>query len=928
MSFLKDRLKGLLNKTPKIFWLCILIGLLGACAEKTSEEFMQEARAFIEAGDSQSAVVALKNAVQQAPRDPSPRFQLGKLYLKQKNFESAEKELSRALELGYASKDVIPMLAQALQRTGANVALAELDYAEAELTSAEKLEVGFRQIQSFVQLEQNLKAEELITELLLLDSNTVYRGLIEGYRLVLDREFETALEKAKSMYERAPLNRDVLSFTARMYMITGDPENAANIYEDYIRVAPDDIEAKFALASMLVEQRQTARAEVYIDELRAISENNPLLNQLKSVVRAAAEDYQGAKEFSEMAIAGGRADPSLRLIAGLASYQLAEYEEAVGHLSLIASILPDNHPGLRILAASQLQANMGDDAGEILARVNNLDSNDASLFSRAGYELLQSGDTEAAKKIIEQADKISETAEDLTRLGVLKLSIDDIGGVVDLESAVTKSPESITAKTTLASAYLATGQLDKAIEFAKQWQNDEPNSVDGFLLESEILQRQGDYLGAKRLINNARALNPNNVGVLVSALRVAMREENFDQAIAATNALLEQDAGNMTGLAALYAIKSREDKGAEAIDSIKSVFDADPSNQNLALLFGRVQLSEGQTAEAVETFSTINADRKAPLALWPMKGLALLQNKQDDEARVHYNTWAELYPNQQNAVLGQLLLADNDREYALGARLADEFLERKDNVQVKLMQSYFKVMSGKPGEAKEILAVMDPRYLQLPFVRGVNARIAIAEGRASEGLEDAKASYENNQNTNNLFVLVQAFDASNLAGETVRLLTQHVERFENDIAARMLLAERKIASNPDVAIINYEKILERSPSNFVVLNNIAYLHMEKGNLDIAFGYAEKAYEIEPDNVATADTYAQILFKQGKYEEAVEAYNRVMSEEVKNEEIFLNYIEALLKNGSVVIAQRRLGDLPLTLPESKTRLDALKNEYNL
>jgi tetratricopeptide (TPR) repeat protein len=244
------------------------------------------------------------------------------------------------------------------------------------------------------------------------------------------------------------------------------------------------------------------------------------------------------------------------------------------------------------------------------------------------------------------------------------------------------------------------------------------------------------------------------------------------------------------------------------------------------------------------------------------------------------------------------------------------------------MQSYFKVMSGKPAESQQIIDSLDPRLLDLPFVRGVKARIAVAQGRANEALDDAKAAYENNKNTNNLFVVVQAYDANNLGVETVNLLSTHLDQFENDIAARMLLAERKIASSPDLAILNYEKILERSPSNFVVLNNIAYLQMEKGNLDVAFDYASKAYEIEPDNVATADTYAQILVRQEKYKDAVEAYNRVMSDDVKNEEIFLNYIEALLKNGSKVIAQRRLGDLALNLPESKTRLESLKREYGL
>jgi hypothetical protein len=54
----------------------------------------------------------------------------------------------------------------------------------------------------------------------------------------------------------------------------------------------------------------------------------------------------------------------------------------------------------------------------------------------------------------------------------------------------------------------------------------------------------------------------------------------------------------------------------------------------------------------------------------------------------------------------------------------------------------------------------------------------------------------------------------------------------------------------------------------------------------------------------------------------------MNEDVKNEEIFLNYIETLLLNDSKVIAKRRLESRTFVLPESNTRLAELKTQYGL
>lgn len=910
----------------KFFTIIGVVMLMAGCQKKTSEEHMQEAAALVAQGDNQAAIVALKNAVQQDTLSSKARFELGKVYLEVKNFEPAEKELSRAKELGYPENEVVPLLALALQKTGANVALVDLAYSQSALTNAEQVEVGFRQIQSLVQLDKNVKAQALIRDLLQLETDVVYKSLVQAYQEILDEDLAKALATAQTAYERAPLNSDVLNFTARLYMINGQPEKAANMYEDYIKVEPKDLEAKFSLASMLVEQKQTERAEPYVDELMRIIPENALLNQLKGVVRAADKDFVAAKMFTEKSISLGRTDPAVRLLAGFASYQVEDYQGAVGHLSFIASSLPDNHPGLRILAASQLQANMGDAAGEVLSRVNNATQEDATLFSRAGFELIKSGNTESAKDIIEQADKISESAEDLTRLGVLKLSINDIEGIVDLESAVEKSPESVTAKTTLASAYLGTNQLDSAMALARQWQQDEPDSVEGFLLESEVLQRQDRFAEASVVLTKASAINPKSTPVRLSEIRLDLREQKLDVAMTKTEALLKDEPYNLPALASYFALKNEAKDAKPAIDKIRKALRDNPNDDNLGLLLARIALSIDNTEEAVAALKNIQVNRQAPPSFWQIKGIALLRNNQTDEALAHYEAWANLYPNQENAVLGQLLILDNARDYDKGARISSNFVARKDNLQVKIMQSYFMVMSGNVIGSKEVLASIDEKYQALPFLRGVKARIAITEGGSAEAVEDAMVSYDANRNADNLFVYVRTLDLTGQSLVALGIIEQHVKDFPSDGRVRMLLAERQIKQDPSVALASYEALLQDFPNNFVVLNNAAHLLMEAGDLNKASEYSNRAFVIQPKNIAIGDTHAQILVRQGKNKEALDVYNGVMSDKVTSEEILLNYIEVLFKNNNLTIAERRIKDLQLTTAEAKARLAALQKQY--
>lgn len=917
---------GAISSLKKSIAMLGLVLFLSACQQKTAEEYLQEAAKFTASGNNDAAVVSLKNAVQQDPRSSTARFELGKVYLTIKNFESAEKELTRARELGYKESEVVVLLAQALQRTGANVELSSLAFGDAGLTSAEQMEVGFRKVQSLIQLEQTAEANKLIRQLLDLDTNNVYKGLVEGFRLVLDEKFPEALEKVVAMHERAPLNRDVIQLTARLHMLNGNAEEAASLYEDYIKVAPDDLQSKFSLANMLVEQKQSARAEVYIDELLALTENNAYLNQLKGIVRAADNDFKNAKLYSERAISFGRSDPALRLIAGFASYQLEEFEAAVGHLSFIASLLPDNHPGLRILAAAQLQSNMGDDAGEVLSRVNNTTTDDASLFSRAGYELIKSGNTDAAKEIIEQAEKISETSDDLTRLGVLKLSINDVEGLVDLESAVDKAPESVTAKTTLASAYLGTKQLDKAMELAKQWQKDDPQALEGLLLEAEVLQRQERYAEASVVITKALQLDSDDIPARLAAIRLDLREQKLDAALAKTESLLEKHPSNLPALASYFALKNDAKNPGPAIDRIRTAVRNNPNDANLGLLLARISLAENKPADALDALKNIKPNRQAAPSFWQIKGVALLRNNQRDEALKHYEDWAKFYPNQENAVMGQLLILDTTRGYAKGARAATDFLSRKDNLQIKIMQSYFMVMSNDIEGSKQVVASIEDRFQPLPFLRGVKARIALLEGRGASAVEDAAVAYDSNKSSDNMFVYVRILDAAGRSEESMELIAQHAKEFPNDGRAKLLLAERQMRQDSSDALVTYEAMLKEYPNNFVVLNNAAYLHMEANNLQKAYEYGSRAFEIQPDNVATADTYAQILMRQGKTKDAVDVYNRVMSDKVKNEDIIVNYIEALLKNKSLTIAKRRIEDLELTTDKARDRLASLQKEY--
>lgn len=916
------------TRYTKLFLALTLLFSIAGCSEKTAEDSMQEAVEYSEKGDPKAAVVALKNAVQEAPRLDKARFELGKTHLKLNNFDEASKELSRALEYGYAENKVIPLLAEALTRSGANVAMSELTYQGALLTPAEQLEVGSRKVAALLELDKWAEASVLIDELLVNDMDTPYRGMIEGYQFVIAKNYPEALNTIKLVLEKAPLNRDVISFGARLYILNGDIENATNLYENYIKVAEDDLQAKFALVNILMQQQQSERAEKYIDELLAINMNNGMLNQLKATARAAANDHEAAKRFAEKAINSGRGDITLRLIAGFSSYNIQDFEGTIRHLTVVAGLLPDEHPALRMLADSQLHLDMGEDAALVLSRVNNITPDDLSLFSRTSYELIKAGDTDSAEEMIEQAQKVTESSEDLVRLGALKLTLNNLEGVADLERAVAQSPDSVMAKNTLAGAYLATKKLDKAMALAKQWQKDQPGIVEGYLLEADVLSTQQKFDEATKAVDKASSIDPTNAFAQLASIRLDMIAERYEQGLVKADKLLAQEPNNVQALASYFKIKNELGDASQAIEKIETAANKDIDNEPLTILYASILVSEKKFIEAIDVLNKVDANRLTPSTFWGLKGIALYNTSNLADSYTHYTKWAGFFPTQVDPTLGLLNVLDLQRKHTEAATVAANFLAEKDNLQIQMMESYFLAMSGNAAGAKQSLGKVGRDYQELPYIRGVKARVALLEGRGMQGVDDAKSNYMAKKSPDNLILYVQTLDAAGQTPQAFPIIQQHVKDFPNDARSKALFAERKVASDPTGALATYEEMLKEFPDSPVLLNNAGYLHYLAKNMEKAYEYSSKAYKLNPTNLEFSDTYAQILMHRGETEQAVEAYNLAITDTVNDETIILNYIEALLTNNNKLAGKRRIQQFnsKLKTQEAKDRLFNLQVQF--
>ncbi|MEO8545622.1 MAG: tetratricopeptide repeat protein, partial [Burkholderiaceae bacterium] len=117
---------------------------LVACSGEKPEAMLASARDYMAKDDLKSAVIQVKNALQQNPDLAEARYILGVALLRSGDAVGAETELRKAMALNYPDEKVVPPLAQAMLAQGQSKKLIDefaskdlaLPAAKAELLTA------------------------------------------------------------------------------------------------------------------------------------------------------------------------------------------------------------------------------------------------------------------------------------------------------------------------------------------------------------------------------------------------------------------------------------------------------------------------------------------------------------------------------------------------------------------------------------------------------------------------------------------------------------------------------------------------------------------------------------------------------------------------------------------------------------------------
>lgn len=911
--------------------------LISACEQKSESDYLNSAKSAIQNQQLNTANIELKNALKIAPNNAEARFLLGSINIRLGNWNGAAKELERALEYDYPAEKVIPLLSTVYQKLGENKNLFKLTAKAKGLKPKQLAQLKLIQLQAYVNSGNHNKAKALVDEIKKIPNANEFGQLALAYDLLINQQLDETsilLEQTLTTY---PLQADVLKLLAQVYLRTQQPEKALNTYQTYIDNYPEDKETQFLVARLYSDTKQTDKAEPIIDRLLEQIPNQPSILQLKAAARLNDSDYKSAFDYAEQALAINPEDNSARLIAGVSSYLQDDLQSTLEHLSLLAGVLPSDHPALRILADTQLKLGLSLEASSTVARFEKIGDEDTVLLSGVGRALIQGGEIKKAEEILNKQPTTLSSAKALANVGLLKLSLNDINGIIDIEQAVNKitdpnlAEDQLQLQMILANAYISSKDYDSAMKLAKNWQSQEQFQVQGLLLAAKVHSLKDEIIKAKALYNKALALSSSNPMIELELLNLQPLETTAQQqaALNKVNNLIKEHPTYVPLIQKHYLLTRLLKQPEMMSQHLTSLLLTEPNNIDYKVTFGQIKFVEQDFEQSILAFESVKSSE--PQRFWRLLGQAYLANKQHKKLVALYQEWIDKQPKNTNAILGMVKVNDALRQFKSALELTNYYVDELGgrNLELNLLHLRYLAKAKKFDVIEQKIGSYPENIKQLPFVKGIEGQIQLFKKEYEQAINNLTTAYNTHPSPDNTALIVAANIRNGNKQAAIAFLQQHISAHANDEQSVLQYAMLQTGQDNTDAKEHYLKLLQLNDKNFIAQNNLAYIYSQEQNFEAAYIHAQQAHSINPKDGQVLDTLGSIELKLGKFAEAKRHLTEAQGLITKlTDENKVNYLESLLANKDIRLAEKKMAQFSFTDQTQLARLNELKQKYNI
>ena len=887
--------------------------LVGGCGQ-SSDSLLKSARDYIAKGDSNSALIQLRNALQKAPNNAEARYLLGTLLTERRDPAGGVKELRKALELGYPEDTVLPALARAMIDDGdtkdllsefGNKTLANPD-AQAALKSV----IG----RTLLDSGRPKEAEQAFAAALAAKPGFADASL--GVATLRAREGNLAEAKkiVEDVLAHPPAPPEASMLQSQLFSAEGRSDAAQAVLEKLADTNPKYLPARYRLAAMFIARGELDRATAQVEAIRKVSKQDVRAYYFEAMVASTRGELSAARESLQQVLKASPKNLPALVLAGEVEFRSGQYLQAEDYMRQALRVAPGLPYAERVLASTYLRMGSPSRALDVIQAQLNRGNPDAQLMGLAGEAYLALGDlAKAGQYFAKVATLDPRNAAARTRLGQVRFAEGDTEGAIrDLEAASSLDANVSSADLALVTNLVRQKQYDEALAAVAKLEKKQPSNPLVYNLRGIVYVGKRDYSNARASFERALQVQSDYLPAIGNLAQLDRIDHKPDEARKRFQAILDKEPKNEQALlgyanlvqslngdpaevesvlkkavtanpqslaarAALVGFYTKRGDFKQALLAAQDAYAAQPTEPRTLEMLGQVQLAAGEAALAIGTFSKLVAAR--PGSVEPLMLLA------------HAEIVAKDYDRAVEKMREALLI--NPDYYEANREIVGVY-----------------VMSGRHDQAMQEIKTLQRR-------RPNDSRVYVLEGDLlaieQKKFPEAEAAYKNAQrlapDDGTIAAKIHAAGVgAGKVGAADATADKWLRDHPKDTVLRTYLGDRALRTGDyKAAARHYQALIAQQPDNVVYLNNLAWASGEI-NDPKALSYAEKAASLAPDNGPILDTLGTLLIKKGDVAQGVEKIRQAVQFAPALADIRLHYAKGLIKLGDKEAARKELDAL--------------------
>jgi len=886
--------------------------LLMSCGQDSPERLMASVKEYLAKGDRNAAVIQLKNLLSRAPDNGEARLLLGEALLEDEDYVSAEKELSRALELKQPQEKAFPLYVRALLAQGKNKSvIAEVEKYKLfnpQAVAATQTALG----DAHMRLGSRARAREAYAAAGAAVQGYPRARLGEAMLAAFEGRIEEASKQIDEVVAADPKLAEARVLRADILLAKGDRTGAKKELEEAISTNERFLPARFALIGLLGQEGALDAVDALIESTRKIAPADLRVAYLDAEFAFRRDQLSRARQQLQQVLKYLPSHVPSLVLLGAIDLKERQFSAAETGLRVVLARVPSHVGARQLLVQTYLRSGQPAKARETLQPLIDSDAiSGPHLQMLAGETFLANGDVQRATAFYQAATKGTDRQQGAAhaRLGQIALATGrNLEGFKELELASELDSGAHQADLALIAGHLRRKEFDKAMEAARTLEKKQPKNPLTFQMYGLINLAKGDRAAARKSLERALELQPVYLPAAHTLAQLDIMAKQPEDARKRYEAMIAREPQDEQIHIALAELLARTGAAPNDVGvALQRAVTANPQAPPPRLALISFYLRAGDTKAALAAAQDALAALPSDPGVLDAAGVAQEQAGEINQAIVTYNKLAALQPHVVQPLnrLAALYLKQNDTEKAIDSlRRAQKIAPRGHDVQSQLVQVY--VSAGRPDDALKEARELQKREPKFAGGYSIEGDIHFSQRRFSEAERLYREALKREPRANAVAVKLHgALWASGKRAEANSLAKNWVSDNPKDAVMRLYLAERELAAkNLKASAMHYQAAVEIEPTNALALNNLAWISSEVGD-GRALAYAERAVKLAPNNPSVLDTYGMLLLKQGRTSEALLVLQRGRRLAPARHDLRLNYAKALIKAGKKDEARKEL-----------------------